>query len=43
MTTTGLTWRPVYNVALKADYQWRRNAAGTGGDEVLGLGMGFSF
>ncbi len=28
MTTTGLTWRPLYNVALKADYQWRRNAAG---------------
>lgn len=43
ITTAGLTWRPVYNVAFKADYQWRRNAAGTGEDEVLGLGMGFSF
>jgi hypothetical protein len=43
ITTAGLTWRPLYNVAFKADYQWRRNAAGAGEDEVMGLGMGFSF
>jgi hypothetical protein len=43
ITTLGLTWKPVGNVAFKGDYQFRRNAAGTGQDEVLSLGIGYQF
>ena len=43
ITTVGLTWKPVTNVAFKWDYQFRRNAARVGQDEVLSLGAGYQF
>lgn len=43
ITTLGLTYRPVPNVAFKGDYQLRRNRAGTGEVEVLSLGIGYWF
>jgi hypothetical protein len=43
ITTLGFTWKPVSNVAFKADYQLRRNAARAGQDEVLSLGIGYQF
>lgn len=43
ITTLGLTWRPLYNVAFKGDYQFRRNRAGVGQDEVASLGVGYAF
>jgi hypothetical protein len=42
-TTFGLTYKPVWNVAFKGDYQLRRNAAGTGEGEVLRFGVGYQF
>jgi hypothetical protein len=43
VTTFGLTYKPVYNVAFKGDYQLRRNKASLGEDEVLALGVGYQF
>src|ERR1051325_2035317 len=43
ITTVGLTWKPVPNVAFKWDYQLRRTAAHAGQDEVLSLGAGYQF
>ena len=43
ITTLGMTWKPAYNVAFKADYQVRRNRGGVGEDEVLSLGVGYAF
>jgi hypothetical protein len=43
ITTIGLTYKPLWNVVLKADYQFRRNRAHTGEDEVFALGAGYQF
>ena len=43
ITTLGMTWKPVFNVAFKADYQVRRNRGGVGEDEVLSFGVGYAF
>ncbi|HEU4699022.1 MAG TPA: hypothetical protein VFS40_07580 [Gemmatimonadales bacterium] len=43
LTTFGLTYKPLWNVAFKGDYQLRRNAAGTGEGEVFRLGAGYQF
>jgi hypothetical protein len=43
ITTLGLTFKPVSEVAVKADYQLRRNRAGLGEDQVLSLGIGYQF
>jgi hypothetical protein len=43
ITTFGLTYKPVYNVVFKGDYQLQRNRAGVGQDEQLALGVGYSF
>ena len=42
ITTVGAMWKPITNVAVKADYQFRRNAARTGVDQ-LNLSLGFLF
>lgn len=43
ITTFGLSYKPVYNVVFKGDYQLRRNRAGVGEDEQLSLGVGYQF
>jgi hypothetical protein len=43
VTTFGLTYKPLYNVAFKGDYQLLRNKAGLGEDEVLALGIAYQF
>jgi hypothetical protein len=43
ITTFGLSYKPLWNVAFKADYQLRRNKAGAGQNEVLALGVGYQF
>jgi len=43
ITTLGLSYRPTWNTAFKADYQLVRNRAGTGEFEVLALGVGYQF
>jgi hypothetical protein len=43
ITTFGLSYKPVYNVVFKGDYQLRRNRAGVGQDEQLALGVGYQF
>jgi hypothetical protein len=43
ITTLGLTYKPVYNVAFKGDYQLRRNQAGVGEGELLNFGIGYQF
>ena len=43
ITTLGLSYKPVYNVVFKGDYQLRRNRAGVGEDEQLSLGVGYQF
>jgi hypothetical protein len=43
ITTFGLTYKPVYNVVFKGDYQLRRNRAEVGQDEQLALGVGYQF
>jgi hypothetical protein len=43
ITTLGLTYKPVYNVAFKGDYQLRRDQAGVGEGELLNLGIGYEF
>jgi hypothetical protein len=41
--TGGLTFRPAADVAFKADYTVRRNAASAGEGEQFALGIGFAF
>jgi hypothetical protein len=43
ITTFGLSYKPVYNVVCKGDYQLRRNQADVGEGEVLSLGVGYQF
>jgi hypothetical protein len=43
ITTFGLTYKPLSGVAVKGDYQLRRNQAGVGETEVLSLGVGYQF
>jgi hypothetical protein len=43
ITTLGLTYKPVYNVAFKGDYQLRRTRAGEGGLQYVNLGIGYEF
>ncbi|MFL5495660.1 MAG: hypothetical protein ACJ8DC_14845 [Gemmatimonadales bacterium] len=43
VTTFGLTYKPLYNVAFKGDYQLLRNKAGVGEGEVLALGVAYQF
>ena len=43
ITTAGLTYKPLYNVAFKGDYQLRRNQAGAGEGKLLNLGIGYEF
>jgi hypothetical protein len=43
VTTFGLTYKPLYNVAFKGDYQLRRNRAAVGEGEVFSLGVGYQF
>jgi hypothetical protein len=43
ITTFGLSYKPIYNVVLKGDYQLQRNKAGVGESEVLALGVGYQF
>ena len=42
-TTIGLTYKPIWNIAVKGDYQLRRNRAHAGEDEVFRLGLGYQF
>lgn len=39
----GLTWKPVRQVAFKADYSWLRNETDVGGRDEVKLGVGCSF
>lgn len=43
ITTFGLTYKPVYNVVFKGDYQLRRNKGGVGEDQLFNLGVGYQF
>jgi hypothetical protein len=43
ITTLGLSYKPVYNVVFKGDYQLQRTKAGLGEGEVLSLGVGYQF
>jgi hypothetical protein len=43
ITTFGLTYKPLYNVVFKGDYQLRRNKAGVGQDQLVNLGVGYQF
>jgi len=42
ITTVGAMWKPITNVAVKTDYQFRRNAARTGVDQ-WNVALGFLF
>jgi hypothetical protein len=43
ITTVGVSYKPVYNVVFKGDYQLQRNKAGVGEGELLSLGVGYQF
>ena len=43
ISTFGLSYKPLWNVAFKADYQLRHNQAGTGQNEVFALGVAYQF
>ena len=43
ITTFGLTYKPVYNVVFKGDYQLQRNQAGVGESDLMSLGVGYQF
>jgi hypothetical protein len=43
ITTFGLSYKPLYNVVFKGDYQLQRNKAGAGEGDVLALGIGYQF
>lgn len=42
-TTFGLSYKPIWNVVFKGDYQLLRNAAHAGEGEVASLGFGYQF
>jgi hypothetical protein len=42
-TTLGLSYKPLWNVVFKGDYQLRRNKAGLGEEEAVALGIGYQF
>lgn len=41
--TAGLGWKPIYNVAIKADYQWMRPKSEGNFKGMLNLGVGLMF
>jgi hypothetical protein len=43
ITTLGLSYKPIYNVVFKGDYQLQRSKAGIDEGEVLALGVGYQF
>jgi hypothetical protein len=43
ITTFGLSYKPVYNVVFKGDYQLQRTKAGLAEGELLSLGVGYQF
>jgi hypothetical protein len=43
VTTLGLTWKPISQLAFKGDYQLRRNAAHQLEDNVVSFGVGWMF
>ncbi len=43
IATVGLTWKPIPDVAIKGDYQLRRNRAKAGQDDIVRLGVGYQF
>jgi hypothetical protein len=43
ITTLGLSYKPIYNVVFKGDYQFQRNRAGIGEVDLLSLGIGYQF
>jgi hypothetical protein len=43
ITTMGLSYKPVYNVVFKGDYQLQRTKAGLDEGELLSLGVGYQF
>jgi len=43
VTTFGLSYKPVYNVVFKGDYQLQRTKASVAEGEVLSLGVGYQF
>jgi hypothetical protein len=42
VVTLGVAWKPIVNLAVKADYQFRRNGAGTGVDQ-FNVALGYLF
>ncbi len=40
--TVGASYKPILNIAVKADYEFHRNEAGTGVDQ-FNLGLGYLF
>lgn len=42
-TTIGLSYKPLWNVVFKGDYQLFRNAASAGESEMMSLGVGYQF
>jgi hypothetical protein len=43
ITTFGLSYKPVYNVVFKGDYQLQRTKSGLAEGEVMSLGIGYQF
>jgi hypothetical protein len=43
IATLGLSYKPVYNVVFKGDYQLLRNQAGVGEGQLFSLGAGYQF
>lgn len=43
ITTFGVTYKPTWNTAFKADYQLLRNRARAGQHDLLSLGIGYQF
>ena len=42
MTTLGVSYKPILNVALKIDYNWIKNDARTGVNQ-FNIALGFMF
>ena len=43
ITTFGLSYKPVYNVVFKGDYQLQRTGSGLAEGELFSLGVGYQF
>ena len=43
ITTFGLSYKPIYNVVFKGDYQLQRTKGGLAEGELLSLGVGYEF